>query len=368
MWSVRIKGAIILALLALSGLTLSLPLASQAATKNTTAPGRPIASTGSVAHVSGTSAVLQGSIVPRNLATTYYFEYGPTAAYGQKTTTGNLAAGSVKVKVTRAVTGFLPGYHYRLVATNANGSASGKDRTFSSTKSAGFDLPKTYTAIPVGSPFVLSGTLTANPNTLRAIVLQATPFPYMAPYANVGPPILTGAGGRFTFRVPNLRTSTKFRVSTVGLTPQHSLVVPQQVAVRVALKVRSSGRKGLVRVYGTVTPAEVGSHVFLQVEQPPKAETIPKNEKPTKLENPAKTKSGKHEKSEQGPTFSTKFSTVAKLATKSISRFSIVINVKTAGHYRALVAVRPGPVVSGHSPSVTLSAAPTAGKKKKKKK
>lgn len=368
MWSLRIKGAAILTVLALAGLTLSLPLASQAATKNTTAPGRPIASTGGVAHVSGTSAVLQGSIDPRNLSTTYYFQYGPTPAYGQKTATGNLAAGSIKVKVTQPVTGFLQGYHYRLVATNANGTTNGKDRTFSTNKKPGFGLPKTYTAIPLGSAFVLTGTLTANPNTNRAIVLQATPYPYTAPYANVGLPILTGAGGRFTFRVPNLRTSTKFRVSTVGLTPLRSLIVPQQVTVGVALKVRSSGRKGLVRLYGTVTPAEVGAHVLLQVEQPPKGEKIPKVQKPTKLENPAKKKSAKDEKSEPGPTFSTKFSTVAKHGTKSISRFSIVVNVKTAGRYRAFVAIRPGALVSGHSPSVSLSAVPTTGKKKKKKK
>lgn len=120
-------------------------------------------------------------------------------------------------------------------------------------------------------------------------MLQATPYPYTTPFTDVGSPIPTTSTGRFTFRVAKLAKSTKFRVSTVSGTLLRSLVVPQEVSVRVILKVRSSSQKGLVRLYGTVAPAEVGARVFVEFEKPPKA-AQPGNggEETTKLENPAK--------------------------------------------------------------------------------
>jgi len=194
-------------------------------------------------------------------------------------------------------------------------------------------------------------------------VLQASPFPYRTPFANVGGPIATGATGAFSFRVAKLSTSTKFRVATVGALPVYSLVLTEQVTVRVTLKVRSTSRKGLVRLYGTVTPAEVGAHVFFQLEGTAKR---PKAEK-EKLDKPKKpgTSEKAAEKSEK-PTFSSKFSTVVKRATRTISRFSAVVNIIDAGAYRAFVEVPPGPVASGHSQSIQLHAAPKKKSKKKK--
>ncbi len=344
----------------------ALPLASPAATAKGTKPEAPHVATGEVSHVSGTSATLEGSVNPHNLATTYYFQYGPTVAYGAQTTPAGLAAGAATIKVSRSVTGLQPGYHYRLVATNTDGTKFGHDRTFTTKKKkeeAGFTLPKSFAPTPLGGVFILSGTLTGPGNANRAIVLQASPYPYSAPFADVGSPIVTNAAGRFSFRVANLSTSTRFRVSTLGSAPVHSLIVPAQVAVRVALKVRSSSHKGLVRLYGTVTPAEVGAHVFFQLETPPKTEKTVKSEKPAKLEKPGKPgksgQSGKSEKAEEraeAPKFSTKFSTVVKRGTKTISRFSAVVNVRDSGHYRAFVEIRPGPFVSGHSQSVLLHA------------
>jgi hypothetical protein len=370
----QVRRVCITPVLALASLALMLPLASQATAKksettpSSTAPAAPHVSTGGVTHVTPTSATLEGSIDPHNLATTYYFQYGATAAYGAQTTPTSLPAGSTTVKVLQAVTGFLQGYHYRLVATNADGMKAGHDRTFTSAKKkSSFELPQTFEPIPLGGAFTLSGTLTGTGNADRQIVLQATPYPYTAPFADVGSPIPTTTTGRFTFRVNNLSTSTKFRVVTVGTTPVTSLIVPQQVTVRVVLKVRTSSRRGLVRLYGTVTPAEVGAHVFFQFEKPPKAEAAPKGERPTKLENPAKGKNKSERSEEKGPKFLTKFSTVVKPGTKAISRFSAVVSVRDAGNYRAFVEVHPGSLASGHSLSVALRAAPATTKKKKNK-
>jgi hypothetical protein len=356
---------------ALVSLALILPLASQAATNVGTTPGPPRVATGGFSHVSGTSATLEGTINPRTLSTTYYFEYGPTAAYGQSTTPAVLAGATTIVKVSQPVTGLQAGYHYRLVASNADGKKVGHDRTFSaeSAKKTEFELPKTYNAVQLGETFILSGTLAGTGGGNREIVLQATPYPYTTAYTDVGSPIVTTATGRFTFSVAKLTASTKFRIATVGAKLLYSLIVPAEVAVRVTLKARASTiSKGLVRLYGTVTPAEVGAHVFLELEKAPKSEETPKTgERPSRLENPAKGKGKSEREEEKGPTFLTKFSAVVKPGTKAISRFSAVVSIRDAGHYRAFVEVRPGPLVSGHSSTVQLSAAPSDGKKKKKK-
>jgi len=361
----------------LSSLALTLPLASQAATGNgtgTAGPGKPLVSTGGVSHVTSTSAALGGTVNPRTLATTYYFQYGPTAAYGLQTAPGTLPAGtSAKVKVSLTASGILTGYHYRLVASNAAGTTDGHDKTFSAKKAKnGFVLPQAFAPTPLGGTFVLSGTLTGLGNANRQIVLQASPYPYRTAYANISGPILTDALGRFSFRVPNLTASTKFRVATVGVKPLYSLIVPEQVALRVVLKARSTSRaKGLVRLYGTVTPAEVGARVFVQLEKPPKEEEKPpKSEKFAKPEKPGKSgKSGKSgkKKSEKGPAVVTKFTTFVKPATKSISRFSVVVKIPVTGHYRVFVVIPPGALTSGHSQTVLLHGVSNTKKKKRKK-
>lgn len=331
-------------------------------------PRAPRASTGGVTHVSGTSAVLNGRVNPHSLATTYYFQYGPTVAYGSQTATASLAAGTTAIKVHQTVTRLLMGYHYRLVATNAVGTKHGRDRIFApktKTPKSGFTLPKTFQPTPFGGTFVLGGTLTGPGNANRAIVLQASPYPYRTPFADVGAPVMTSARGSFSFRVARMSIATRFRVATVGSPALYSPIVPEQVAVLVTLKARHSAHKGtgLVRLYGTVTPAEVGARVFFQLQKKAGAKKAPRTERPIKLETPG---SGKSEAAEEraeerseAPKFSTKFSTVVKRATKAISRFSAVVKVRQTGRYRAFVQVRPGPLASGHSSSIPLHAVAT---------
>jgi len=361
MRSIKIRRAALVPAMAAAVLALALPLASQAASIASTKAASPHVATGGVSHVTGTSAVLNGRIDPHGLATTYYFQYGPTIAYGQQTAPASLTSTTKTTAVSQTVTGMLSGYHYRLIATNADGTQDGHDRTFSGkskSRKVAFELPKTFEPVALGGAFTLSGTLTGTGNAYRPVVLQSSQYPYSAPFADVGSPILTSASGAFTFRVAKLSSATKFRVATVGSVPVYSAIVPEQVTVRVALKVRLSSRRGLVRLYGTVTPAEVGARVFFQLEKPPKAHAAPKGvEKPIKVE---KVRKGSSEKPEPGPTFATKFSTRVKAGTRAISRFSAVVDIATTGRYRAYVEVTPGRLSSGHSPSITLHApAPT---------
>lgn len=317
-----------------------IPLASAGA--HPSATGKPVAVTGSVGHVRGISAELEGTVTPGTQTTSYYFQYGPTAAFGSQTTPGNLPPGSARVKVGQTVTGLLPGYHYRLIATSAAGSSTGKERIYTAKAlKISFTLAKPTAPTVYGSPLAITGSLAGPTNAHREIVLQESPYPFLAPFATLGTPIFTNAAGGFVLPVASLTSSTQFRVSTVDPRPIYSPVVTEQVAVKVTLKVRTSARKGLVRLYGTISPAEPGARVYFQLR---------------KAVRPGG-------KSENTTRFATQFTTAVKRATKTSSRFSTIVEVAHGGRYRAYVQVKnKGPLVAGASTTVVLAAAPTAKK------
>src|SRR5947209_6999861 len=94
----------------------------------------PTVATGTHTNVSDTTAVLHGTVNPNGSATTYYFQWGLTTAYGLQSTAHGTGHGSKPVAVRASARGLIPGtaYHYRLVATNRAGTAVGVDHTFTS--------------------------------------------------------------------------------------------------------------------------------------------------------------------------------------------------------------------------------------------
>jgi len=96
-------------------------------------PKPPSIATEEPKNVLWTSATLNGSVSPEGAETTYEFEYGTSLSYGKKSEPGKVAAGVGTEKVSKYVTGLEPEttYHYRIVAKNANGSATpGADKMF----------------------------------------------------------------------------------------------------------------------------------------------------------------------------------------------------------------------------------------------
>lgn len=90
--------------------------------------------------VSPTSASLQGGVYPNGNDTIYWWEYGPTTAYGQKTQATDIGSYTAPAPVQDTINGLTPGttYHYRLVAQNSAGIMYGYDFTLttSSTNAA----------------------------------------------------------------------------------------------------------------------------------------------------------------------------------------------------------------------------------------
>ena len=98
----------------------------------TVAPG----AAGGSASPTEQTAILKGLVTPNSQATTYSFEYGETASYGQSTATGSAGAGASQVPVSTSISGLAPAtdYHFRVVATNASGTTYGPDSTFTTTE------------------------------------------------------------------------------------------------------------------------------------------------------------------------------------------------------------------------------------------
>jgi hypothetical protein len=112
----------------------------------------PIAITTSASNVKKHGATLNGIAGPGingGDITTYYFQYGKTTSYTNMTppgTTGSCPPGATNPKyctsdpaaqdVSAKITGLKPGtrYHYRLVASNPDGTTYGADQTFKTPK------------------------------------------------------------------------------------------------------------------------------------------------------------------------------------------------------------------------------------------
>lgn len=314
-----------LAGLLLTGTVLAPALGSQVASSAPT-PKPPSANTGGFPQVSTTTAVLKGGVDPHGSETSYAFQYGTTTGYGAQTAPVSVGSGTTEVKVTQTITGLQSGtvYHYRLVATSAVGTMDGRDATLTtkkiplSFKVSGAPEPDVF-----GRPFSVSGVLSGTGGAGREVSLQSTSFPYLGGFKNTGATAVTDAGGNFAIHVAGPLLNTQFRVVTIGVPTIKSAAVIARVAVRVSLRLRSTGRSGLVRMYGTVTPAEVGALVGFQLLRP--------GRKPLTVAG-----------------------TVARRASTGASRFSRVVRVRSRGLYRAYVQVTNGRQISNHSRSVLI--------------
>jgi len=128
----------------------------------------PAATTGDATAITDTQASLAGTVNPQGQLTSYAFQYGTTTAYGQQTSLTSAGSGTGETPVRADLAGLTAGttYHYRVIATNADGTTVGADRTFRTTGTA--PPPPTAPSATTGgadvngASAVLSGSV--NPN------------------------------------------------------------------------------------------------------------------------------------------------------------------------------------------------------------
>jgi hypothetical protein len=99
---------------------------------NFTLQQAPAATTLAAAGVTGSAATANGTVNPNGYETTARFQYGLTTSYGSVTPAQTLAPGTAPSSLSAALGGLAAGttYHYRVTATNPNGTTNGADQTF----------------------------------------------------------------------------------------------------------------------------------------------------------------------------------------------------------------------------------------------
>ena len=95
-------------------------------------PPRPLVTVGEAQSITRTTATLPGTVNPEGLETFYYYQYGTTTAYGGNAPSIQGVSASVPgsppgfsaVPAAIGISGLVPAttYHYRLVATSADGT------------------------------------------------------------------------------------------------------------------------------------------------------------------------------------------------------------------------------------------------------
>jgi hypothetical protein len=130
----------------------------------------PVAKTGAPKEGTETGATLTGSVQQpeTETATTYWFKYGKTTAYGSETAKTSVAANSTPKTVTTVLSGLEPGatYHYRLVASNPWGASEGPDELFTAAWGA--------KPLPSEGAFRIEGTSCGAPTMCAAVGSQGT--------------------------------------------------------------------------------------------------------------------------------------------------------------------------------------------------
>jgi hypothetical protein len=300
------------------------------------------ASTGVATNVLGTSALLTGAIDPHGLHVSYYFRWGPTVALGFQTPIAVDTKPEIRVRVGQPISGLQPGnsYRYRLVVVGPEGAKVEEHERVFTTRATprSFVVPRSVQAT-YGRSFLLTGMLLGTGNAEQSIVLQASPFPYLESFAPIGPPATTTRSGAFSFRVGHLRTSTQLRLMATGLLPVFSPIIKALVQPDVTLHVRSSSQPGLVRLYGTISPAVHGAKVLIQVQKAVRPQGL----------------------SEVTERWATQFVTQTKKGIGNSSRFSVIVKIRHKGRYRVYVRMPKGPLVSGAAGrTYVLRAAPGA--------
>jgi hypothetical protein len=275
--------------------------------------------------VTYSSAILYGNVDAHGLLTNYSFQYGPTSAYGAQSPLAPAGNGTGTVKVSQAIAGLQAGitYHYRIVVSGPGGTSKGAERAFMTPKvPLSVQIAGAPNPVVFGNPFFVEGTLSGTGASAHEIVLQVNPFPYLGGFKTVGNPEVTNSVGGFSFPFLGLLENAQLRVVTVGKPEVASPPVVEEVAVRVAFHVRRARRRGYVRLYGTVAPAEVGALVGFQLLTPGKSV----NEGGTSV----------------------------KAGTATVSSFSRIVRLRHRGLYRALVKINDGAHVSHSSEPILI--------------
>ena len=226
------------------------------------APG---ATTGPATAVTTAAAVLTGTVDPKGVATSFYFEYGtksPTA----RTPVASAGAGTAAIPVSAPISGLAPAtrYVYRLIATGTR-TTTGATRAFATPRiPLGLSLAPSANPVRAGASVTFTGAVSGTGAGVRTVALEVDPYPYTAGFVRFGNPEVTSASGAFSFILPGLAANARVRAVTLSGAPVLvSRVIGMRVYVRVGVRVRRHGRSA--RFSGLVAP--IGAPVQIRIQR-----------------------------------------------------------------------------------------------------
>jgi hypothetical protein len=190
--------------------------------------------------------------------TTYYFQYGRSTSYGNRTDQATVPADS-RATVQAELTDLRPYtlYHWRLFARNAAGNTAGRDHTFRTGRVAtAITVFSTRTTVQWGRGVTLGGRVSGYGAKQMTLALEQESFPFGTGFQEVRT-THAGSDGGYLFSIDNVWGLTRFRVVTRTQTPLTSTELPVKVAPRTTIATRDLSRKR-TRVSGTLAPAVTG--------------------------------------------------------------------------------------------------------------
>jgi hypothetical protein len=201
---------------------------------------------------------LSATLDPNGAATTYYFQYGRSTGYGNRTTPTTVPAGD-PIAVAADLTGLRPytRYHWRLYARNDAGTAQGRDHTFRTGRLAtALTLYSTRSVVQWGRGVTLGGRVSGFGTNQMTLALEQERFPFGVGFQEIRT-THAGSDGGYLFSVDNVFELTRYRVVTHTQAPLTSTVAAVRVAPRTTIVAGSLSRKR-ARVAGTIRPAITG--------------------------------------------------------------------------------------------------------------
>ncbi|MHB1511227.1 MAG: protease pro-enzyme activation domain-containing protein [Acidimicrobiales bacterium] len=236
----------------------------------------PSATTTAATSVTGTTAILAGTVNPNGYATTYQFEYGTTTAYGSVAPAIPASAGSGTSAVAESadLAGLTAGttYDFRIVGTSANGTTDGANLTLTTSTVGGTYVPvtpirvtdtRTGSGLPnAGKPLGAAGTLDVT--VAGTAASDGVPSDASAIVANVTA-VSPSAAGFFTVYPSGEAQPTVSSLNFVaGETTANLVTVPIGANGDITIFNHAGTANALVDVYGyyTATPATTGAGLY----------------------------------------------------------------------------------------------------------
>lgn len=179
----------------------------------------PAAVTGPAASVTVAEATLEGTVTALDFEATASFDYGLTTAYGS---TAAASPGTVPVgwsePVSATLSGLLPNttYHYRVVAVNDAGTASGEDRTFTTAKLPPTASTGSATDVTASSA-TLHGTVNARNDATTVTFEYGTDADYGLGVVEVPSPVTGLADTAVSAMLTGLQPNTTYHYRVVAV-------------------------------------------------------------------------------------------------------------------------------------------------------